>query len=47
MPLGTIFIIVALILFVIAALPVASPINLGWLGMAFLAAAALTGARVL
>ena len=43
MTLGLILLIAALILFIIAAIGVTSRINLGWAGMACLAAAALFG----
>lgn len=43
MSLATIFLIVALILFILASVPTSSRISLGWLGLAFVTAAELLG----
>jgi hypothetical protein len=44
MPLSTILLIAAVILFLLAAAPIASPVNLQALGLACLAGAQLVGA---
>ena len=47
MPIATIFLIAALILFILGALPIASPVNLTAAGLACFTVAALAGTRVL
>jgi hypothetical protein len=46
MPISTVMLVIALVLFILAALPIPSPVNLGWAGMAFLTIAVLAGAKL-